>query len=165
MWEIQVVEHIFTHLLFLPFHCQRFVLCQCKKSINKLVCSERLFYFSVFHPSRPWTASSLWWTWRVTSCSCLRMSPSTCATTRRSWWTQVSTVCCMSGIMLSSSRTCCPNPLVSLKLIFPARICFALQLFLPVSFCLALSLVLHVSLCFPNSACMSSVLHHSHFCS
>ncbi len=139
-----------TFLLSFSFHFTvRDLFCvgvqKKKKSIKEL-----LSHFSLFRPSRPWTASSLWWTWRVTSCSCRRMWPSTCATTRRSWWTPVSTACCMSGIMLSSSRTCCPNPLVSLELIFPVSTCFALWLFfylsLSVSLCHLCSMSLSLSL-------------------
>ena len=103
-WELLLVRCF--------YRCQRFVRIG---PVMRFVWSKVCFPFS-----RPWTASSLWWTWRATSCLCLRMWPSTCATTRRSWWTRASTACYMSEIMLSSSRTCCLNPSVSSELISPA---------------------------------------------
>lgn len=130
---MQVVKLSFTPLLLLPCHCQRSVLCWCRR-FNKQTCLLWTSFFSLLHSSRPWTASSLWWTWRVTSCLCLKTWPSTCATTRRSSWTPASTACCTSGIMPSSSRTCCPNPSVSHMFIFHASICFALRLFFTCQF-------------------------------
>lgn len=92
---------LFDLHIFIPYQCE----------------NRSKSYVSVLTP-RPWMASSLWWTWRVTLCSSLRMWPSTFATIKRSWWTPVSTACYMLVTTPSSSRTCCPNPSVSLYVVF-----------------------------------------------
>lgn len=129
--------------------------------ILNCICKGTDFNLLLFHPSRPWMAFSLWWTWRATSCLSLRTWPSTCTTTRRSSWTPVSTACFMLEIMLSSSRTCYQSPSVSQKLIFPPHLLFALWTVL-----LFAALLCHDYLCsLPHCITFTSAhkLSDSHF--